>query len=256
MKETGFIEIKQSRIYYEQEIISDSADDPTLVFLHDALGSVKQWKDVPSQIADRLKMNALVYDRVGSGESDPFVSSRPLNYLELEATEMLPVLLDTLKIKNPWIIGHSDGGSIGLIFASRFHASGLICEAAHIYVEDQTIEGVKATKDNKDKITKGLMPYHKEKTESLFEAWTGTWLSDSYRKWDISEKLKNISCPVLILQGDSDEYATEEQAMAIRTKVGGRSELNFITDCGHIPHQEKKEEVIHCITSFIQRHTQ
>lgn len=224
---------------------------PAIVFLHDALGSIRQWKDFPHLIVERTGLRALLYNRRGHGGSSPLSANRTPGYLHREATEELPALLRKVEIENPILFGHSDGGSIALIYAAHFSTAALITEAAHVIVEDRTIRGIRMASRERYHLLNALRKYHGEQTEALFDAWTDTWLDPGFRDWDILDLLPRIKCPALIIQGADDEYGTEEQVWAAATGIGPQSKALLISNCGHIPHREAPEKIIDQVTKFI-----
>jgi len=230
---------------------------PWLVFLHEGLGCIELWKDFPLKLAKATGLNAIVYDRQGYGGSDQLDLPRPVNYLEIEALYFLPELLSKLNISNSILVGHSDGGSIALIYAGKYPCAGVISEAAHIYVEEITIEGIKKAKSNPDLqlVKEKLKKYHGVKTDDIFSAWADTWLSESFGEWNISDMLKGINCPVLLIQGMDDEYATPIHIKKIiEAMPNARKVDSFLPEnCGHIPHFQSTEAVMEKMIQFIQQ---
>src|SRR5438067_4666000 len=104
---------------------------PTFVFLHEGLGSSRQWRDFPAEVAAATGCRALVYDRYGYGQSDVLAEPRrTVRFMHDEALHALPGLLASLRIDHPLLIGHSDGASIALIHAGAGHAArGVIAMA-------------------------------------------------------------------------------------------------------------------------------
>lgn len=227
---------------------------PTVVFLHEGLGSIEMWHDFPAAIIEATGCDALLYDRWGHGKSDPFDSSRTLRYVHDEALDSLPQVLAELKVDDAILIGHSDGGSIALIFAAEFPhlARGLISEAAHVFVEEITLEGIREavriyqTTDLKKKLKR----YHGDKTESIFRAWSDTWLAPQFKHWNIEDCLPKINCPLLVIQGEDDQYATEAQVEAITRQVA-ESRSIIIPNCAHTPHKEARDIVVKEMTEFV-----
>jgi pimeloyl-ACP methyl ester carboxylesterase len=229
--------------------------NPTLVFLHDSLGCITLWRDFPEQLARLTNCHALMYDRQGYGKSSHFSDQkRTNNYLDEEA-DLLPELLRICEVEKAILFGHSDGGSIALIAAAKFPelAQAIITEGAHVFVEDVTLAGIHEAEklyqqtDLKDRLTK----YHGNKTGSVFRAWAETWLSDDFRSWNIEKYLPRISCPMLIMQGEKDEYGTEKQVEAIIQASPGNATAHLIPDIGHTPHKEAAEEVLAVSAIFI-----
>ncbi len=230
---------------------------PTLVFLHDSLGSVQLWRDFPQKLAVNTQCNVLLYDRLGHGKSKPMPTyKRPTNYLELEA-DVLNDLLTTLQIDDAILFGHSDGGTIALLTASKYSKKikAVITEAAHIFVENITLNGIyEAIESYKDtNLPERLAKYHLGKVDTLFKAWTETWTRSDYRDWNIESFLSNIVCPLLFIQGEADEYGTLEQVEKTISQVNGKSEKFIIPSIGHTPHKETPEIVLEKTTKYIQK---
>jgi len=232
-------------------------DVPTIVMLHEGLGSVALWKDFPHALAARTGCGVLGYSRFGHGNSEKQVEKRPVNFMHHEGEVVLPELLDKLGVIKPILLGHSDGGSIALIFAGRYpeHTRGLILEAPHVFVEEYGLASIRAAKtafeftDFRAKLAR----YHAHVDET-FWAWNDIWLDPEFPKWNIEEYLDSIRCPVLCIQGEQDEYGTRAQVDTIVTKVPG-AELLMLPDCGHSPHRDQREATLASITQFVSRLT-
>ena len=228
---------------------------PTLVFLHEGLGSIEMWHDFPTILAETTACDCLIYDRWGHGRSDPLDVKRTLGYVHGEALDSLPEVLDHSHVDDAILIGHSDGGSIALIFAAEYPevTRGIITEAAHVFVEETTLQGIREalviynTTDLKQKLTR----YHGDNTEKIFRAWSDTWLQPDFRSWDIQDCLPKIKCPLLVIQGEDDQYGTAAQVEAITSQVTGKSKPLLIPNCGHIPHKEARDRVVREMTEFI-----
>ncbi len=243
------------RIWYETVDIAGSS--PVLVFLHEGLGCREMWKDFPERLCRRTGCPGLVYDRLGYGRSSPSRSTRTIHYLHEYALFELPFLLEQSIPGRPYIlIGHSDGGSISLIHAAErpVNLKGIITEAAHVFVEPLTVSGIRdANKAFTDGRLAGLSRYHGDKTENIFRSWSDTWLSRSFRTWNIEYLLPSIRCPVLVIQGQDDHYGTRRQVDAIVSGVSGIAETVMVADCGHSPHRECPEIVAAAMSLFIGR---
>lgn len=252
MESEGYIKTDRGSVFYQQIKRTDDPLAPTLVFLHDALGSVAQWKSFPLLLSLKTNLNALVIDRIGYGKSDPSTDNRTKDYLQLEAKEVLPRILSALKVKDPILIGHSDGGSIALIYAMTHKPYAVICEAAHAYIEEETLQGIRNAITQRDKLIDKLKKYHGDKTNTLFNQWATTWLKPEFRDWNIVRDLNKINCPVFILQGAQDEYATPDHINTIKKGIGKNASTYLIQNCGHIPHLEAESKTLSTITAFIQ----
>ncbi|MBD8082824.1 alpha/beta fold hydrolase [Chryseobacterium caseinilyticum] len=229
---------------------------PTIVFLHDSLGCVQLWRDFPVKLSLATECNILIYDRLGYGKSDPMLSSkRTLYYLEEEA-EILNDLLSILDIREAILFGHSDGGSIALLTAAKYpdNIKALICEAAHIFVEEVTLKGIYDALDAYDNtdLPQRLEKYHGEKVDTIFKAWVETWMSDDFRKWNIESYLSDIISPLLFIQGEADEYGTLAQVDRTVSQVGGIAEKIILPDVGHTPHKQLSEKTIKISADFLK----
>jgi len=232
------------------------ADAPTLVFLHEGLGSIELWREFPRQLCEATGLEGFLYDRQGYGKSSPMQYERGANYLDEEAQNILPTLLNKADIQNVILVGHSDGGTIALLFAGHFpeRVSGIISEAAHVFMEEQTIRGVRNARMSYEltNLRSRLAPYHGEKTGALFDFWSKTWLSPDFKDWNIEDELQNVRCPVLAIQGTEDRYATERQARTIVDKTAGRAQSFFVHGGSHTPHAYK-DDVLPVMKDFVQQ---
>jgi pimeloyl-ACP methyl ester carboxylesterase len=227
----------------------------TLVFLHEGLGSIGQWRDFPLLLAEATGLGALVYERYGFGGSDPLQEPRDARYLEQEAHVSLPELLAVCGVTAPILIGHSDGGTIALLYAAQFpdHPRGMITEAAHVYVEELSLAGIReaAKAFETGNLREKLERFHGDRTSSMFYGWSDTWQSPEFREWNIEGRLGNIRCPLLAIQGELDEYGTASHLQALCDGVQGPVERLMIPECGHIPHHQARETVLLEMTRFI-----
>jgi pimeloyl-ACP methyl ester carboxylesterase len=260
LQEKGnYISADEVRLYFEyinKPLLSENT--PLLVFLHEGLGSVAQWKDFPLLLCEKLKLPGLLYDREGYGKSSELKSGRQIDYLHLQAQKVLPEIFNQLKLKHhkKILIGHSDGGSIAIIHAGSFHEniSAVITMASHQFVEDITVKGLKEAIEsyNKGRLQELLKKYHGDKTDSLFHAWSDTWTRKEFLTWNIENYLSDISCPCLGIQGVDDPYGSVAQLESIKKHVKN-SEIYHVPHCGHIPHLQAKEDVLKKINEFISQ---
>lgn len=229
---------------------------PLLIFLHEGLGSIAQWKEFPAHLCATTGHQGLVYERYGYGNSTPLAESRVPYYLENEGLQVLPALLRELEITRPVIlVGHSDGGSIALVAAATSpQVVGVITEAAHVFVEQISIDGIKdAVKfyESSDKLKNALTRYHGDHVESTFRGWSDLWLSDAFRKWNIEQYVLRIDCPVLAIQGEDDEYGTKKQVDSIVACSMKSAKGLMVPNCGHAPHHQQPEIVLKAMVEFI-----
>jgi pimeloyl-ACP methyl ester carboxylesterase len=227
--------------------------EPTLVFLHEGLGSIRQWRDFPEKVALATGCRALVYDRYGYGNSDVLEEERVgVGFMHDGAIKELPELLKNLDIENPILIGHSDGASIALIYAGVHPARGVAVLAPHVFVEEAGLQSIKAIDGSFE--TSGLPgrlgKYHRD-ARKTFHLWADAWLDPAFRQWNIEAYLPGIRCPVLAIQGEDDEYGSMAQLDAIQRQVGGSCELLKLPQCGHSPHKDQPEKVLNSVAAFI-----
>lgn len=239
----------------EIESVSGLNDKPTLVFLHEGLGSIAQWGSFPSHLCAATGCSGFLYERSGYGNSDPDSGEWPMDYLETE-TDILHGVLNGCNVKNPVLIGHSDGGTIAILYAARHseRLKGVITEAAHIFIEDVTLKGiVEAVKVYENSgLKEKLAKYHGDKTDAVFWRWANRWLDPAFRGWNVEASLSGITCPLMVIQGKGDEYATLAQVDGITSQVSGPVKGIIIEDCGHVPHHQARKRVIEEMAGFIK----
>jgi pimeloyl-ACP methyl ester carboxylesterase len=240
-----------------------AAPMPTLVFLHEGLGSVALWKDWPEKVCEALGCEGWVYSRRGYGQSEGIADVRgtgrlPANYMHQEALQVLPDLLSALNISNPLLIGHSDGGTIALIHASQNPVAGCVVMAPHVLVEEISIEAISQARNNFDKLRPRLAAFHKD-VDIAFWQWNDVWLSQAFRNFDIRPLLHKIQAPLMALQGNDDPYGSMAQIEEIALNAP-HTQLVKIENCGHSPHKDQPEKVLQALKYFssslgkIQRH--
>ena len=233
----------------------DRSDRPVTVLLHEGLGSIAMWKQFPQQLAERTGCRVLAYSRYGHGGSDKLMESRPVSFMHHEGEVVLPELLDKLGIVQPILLGHSDGGSIALIFAGRYpeRPQALILEAPHVFVEDLSVASITQAKVNYQttNLREKLARYHAH-VDATFWGWNHIWLDPAFRSWNIEEYLPAIRCPVLCIQGEQDEYGTIAQVQAVQARVPG-CEVLMLPNCKHSPHRDHPELTLARIGDFVAR---
>lgn len=246
------------RLYAERLLPPQASAGPTLVFLHEGLGSIGQWRDFPAQLCALTHLPGLVYERWGFGHSDPLTSPRPSDYLQQEAEHSLPEVMAACGVTEPAILfGHSDGASIALLFAAADPQQTLavISEAGHVFVEEICLTGIREVRTiyEQGNLRKNLHRYHGENTDAMFWGWCDTWLRPDFRHWNIEARLPLIACPTLLIQGADDEFATRAQLDAIAAGVAGPKEVLWVPDCAHVPHHQARETILTAASTFIER---
>jgi pimeloyl-ACP methyl ester carboxylesterase len=255
----GFVEAGGHRLEYRL-IAAGKRGLPTLVFLHEGLGSLAMWRDFPAQVAALSGCRTLVYSRYSYGRSDPLERPHGVDYMHREARVVLPDLLAALEIEEPLLVGHSDGASIALIYAGtpetngRNPAVGVVAMAPHVFVEDVTVESIAEARTawETTDLPKRLGRYHAD-ADGAFRGWNDIWLHPDFRAWTIEEVLANVTCPVLAIQGLDDQYGTMAQLDAIERGVAGTVERLELTECKHSPHRDRADSTRNAILNFVSQ---
>lgn len=230
---------------------------PTIIMLHEGLGCVAMWRDLPERLAQATGCGVLAYSRFGYGASAPAVLPRPLTYMHEEALDGLGQILDQTGIRRAVLLGHSDGGSIATIYAGGvqdFRLRGIVLIAAHFFVEDMTIASIEAAKtayENTD-LPQKLGRYHRD-PDHAFWGWNGAWLDQRFRGWRIDDFIPTIRVPVLLLQGSADEYGSLAQFALFQAEAYCPVETCVIAGAGHAPHASHGAETLAAIVEFVER---
>ena len=247
-----YIFIDDIKIEVKSIIHKNSTLEP-IVFLHEGLGSVALWKDFPKEIYSITKRDVIIYSRLGMGNSSPLKLARKFDYMHQEALYFLPKILNSLKIANPILMGHSDGASIALIYAGNGNkVKSMLLEAPHVFVEDISIRGIKDAKElwKNSNLKEKLSKYHKD-PEGAFTGWCNAWLSKKFKYWNIEKYLSSISVPILLIQGNEDTYGTLQQLERIENNTTGYVERYELENCGHSPHTQYPKEISKKIQTFL-----
>lgn len=233
------------------------AGAPSIVFLHEGLGCLGMWRDFPGRMAAATGCGALVYSRMGYGASEPVRGPRAVRFMHDEALDVLPAVIERFKLEEVVLFGHSDGASIAVIYAgARFRpVRALILEAPHVFVEPVCVERIAriAQEYETTRLPERLARYHGANTDSMFRTWTDVWVRPEFRQWNIEEYLPAIESPVLVVQGEDDEYGTLKQVDAVLTQVRGPATSLVLPRCGHSPHSDRPDEVLEAAARFVRQ---
>jgi pimeloyl-ACP methyl ester carboxylesterase len=231
------------------------ANGPIVVFLHEGLGSVAMWRDFPAAFCAANRLRGFVCSRPGYGRSTPRPASErwASDFMHVQAQTVLPALLREVGIARPWLFGHSDGGSIALLYAARHeNVAGVVAVAPHLFVEDVSVASIRAARvayETTD-FRQRLARYHDD-VDSAFYGWNDAWLSPEFRAWNIEAEIATIACPVFAVQGVDDEYGTLAQVRAIARLLPHRTTVLELERCGHSPHRDRPDALIREAGRFI-----
>ncbi len=254
-----FLDMETHRLEYEWH--GPPPDEaPTLVFLHEGLGSVSSWRDYPARLAERAGCGALVYSRLGYGESDPAPLPRPVRFMHEEALVGLPAVLDRLGVREPILVGESDGASIALIFVGSAagrsrRVRALLLESPHVFVEEVCLQSIAAAAQSfrHGDLRRALARHHRRDVDATFRGWSGVWLDPAFRSWNIEELLPEIEVPILAIQADADPYGTLRQVETVAACCRGVVEVRVLPLGGHSPHREDPALVLEAMARFLER---
>jgi len=226
----------------------------TLIFLHEGLGSAGLWRDFPAILAERTGCGAIVYSRYGNGFSEPLSETRETRYMHDEALVVLPALLKALDINDAVLVGHSDGASIAIIFASEHPDAvrGAILEAPHVFVEDLSVRSIAAIRaEYESGDLRARMRRHHTDADRTFYGWNDIWLAPAFRDWNIETYAAHLRAPILAIQGNDDEYGTFAQIESL-TRLSTRStDRLLLSHCGHSPHRDRAALTLSVSTAWI-----
>jgi pimeloyl-ACP methyl ester carboxylesterase len=253
---SGFLRIGSSDLEYR--MIGPAPEQaPTIVMLHEGLGSAGLWGDFPDKLAVATGGGVLVYSRAGYGDSTPVKLPRPLDYMHVEALDILPKLLERIGFRRGLLLGHSDGASIAAIYAGGVQdhrVRGVAMIAPHFVVEDisvTSIAEIKRAYETTD-LRARLKRWHGD-VDNAFYGWNDAWLDPKFRNWDISEYLAYIRVPVAILQGADDQYGTIRQIEIAQEECYCPVDVTIIPGAGHSPHREAPGATLDAISEFAKR---
>jgi pimeloyl-ACP methyl ester carboxylesterase len=255
----GWIRAGQKRLEVRR-LGPDPESAPTLVFLHEGLGCASLWRDFPERLAAATGMGALVFSRAGYGRSDACELPRPLDYLEREALDVLPELVERAALRDYHLVGHSDGGSIALVFAGSAPRPGLgsvITEAAHVFNEEVCIASAHKIRERyvEGGLRERLKRHHGDNVDVAFYGWNDAWTDPAFLAMNLEAYLPEVRVPCLVTQGLDDAYGTPAQVDAIEEGVSGPVVSWLIPNCGHAPHRDQPGAVLEAMTRFLLAHS-
>jgi pimeloyl-ACP methyl ester carboxylesterase len=256
LADPGFLTIGDQRLEYR--MIGPRPDQaPTLVMLHEGLGCVGMWGDFPDRLQAATGLGVFVYSREGYGQSSPAKLPRPLNFMHTEAQDTLPKILEAIGFQHGLLVGHSDGASIAAIYGGSHQdhrVSGIVLIAPHFIVEDVTISSIAEMRKAYDttELRARLARWHAD-VDATVHGWSDVWLKGDFRKWDLSEFLAYIRVPVLIVQGEGDQYGTVRQIEIAQEECTCPVEVALLPNAKHVPQREAPEATMKAIAEFVER---
>jgi len=256
LDDQGFLDLGAMRLEYR--MIGPRPDAaPTIVMLHEGLGCVGLWNEFPDKLAAATGAGVFVYSRAGYGKSSPVALPRPLTFMHDEGKEVLPRLLDAIGFRRGLLLGHSDGASIAAIYAGSVQdhrVRGLVLIAPHFFTEDMGLAEIARAKEAYETtdLRQKLARWHAD-VDNSFKGWNAAWLDPSFRKWDITEELAYIRVPILIVQGENDQYGTAKQIEVAKDECYCPVEVALLPDVRHSPHREAPDAALRVISEFANR---
>ena len=254
LNDSGFLQLGEQQLEYRM-IGPRPSSAPTIVMLHEGLGCVGLWGDFPDKLQQTTGCGVFVYSRAGYGQSSPVPLPRPLTYMHDAAREMLPRLLDKIGFQRGLLLGHSDGASIAAIYAGSHQdhrVGGLVLMAPHFFTEDVGIAAIAEAKkayETTDLRAK-LARWHKD-VDVAFKGWNDAWLDPQFRKWDITEQLAYIRVPMLVVQGEDDQYGTVKQIEVAERECYCPVEVALLSGAKHNPAREAPEATLKTVSDFV-----
>lgn len=246
--------LPQGELFIQKWTPPSVLSDVPVVLLHDSLGCVGLWRDFPAILAAHIGREVIAYDRYGFGQSSGQTQPAQCDFIWREADTYFPCVKAALQIKHYVLLGHSVGGAMAIaIGASDSDCQGVITEAAQAFVEDITIEGIKAAQKafSVPGQVERLGKWHGDKASWVLSAWIDVWLSDAFADWSLKPCIADVTCPVLAIHGDKDEYGSKAFPEFISGHSSGPSQMVMLSDCGHVPHKEKQQQVLDLIAVFL-----
>jgi pimeloyl-ACP methyl ester carboxylesterase len=251
---SGFLAIDGAELEYRL-LGAQPSQAPCIVMLHEGLGSVGLWGDFPDKLHQATGASVFLYSRAGYGASSPVVLPRPLDYMQREARDGLPKLLDAIGFRDGILLGHSDGASIAVLYAGGrqdHRLKGVVLVAPHVIVEDISVASIAAIKTAYEttELKAKLARWHKD-VDNAFYGWNGAWLDPTFRAFDITDALAYIRVPVAVIQGADDQYGTARQVEIVRDECYCPVEITMLPEAGHAPHREAPETTLKAIVDFV-----
>lgn len=254
IESSGFAIAAGGRMYFQRWRPQDADGEP-IILIHESLGSVAGWRGFPAALAQACHREVIAYDRLGYGRSDPCTRLPDCRFIHDEATRQFPALLSACAIDRFTVFGHSVGGEMAVCMAAAHprRCMAVVSVSAQAFVEACTLAGIRAARERfrEPDVFARLQRLHGDKAGWVLDAWTKTWLSTAFTDWNVDAQLGAMACPLLVIHGTEDAYASQEQPRRMVRLAGGPSCLRMFQGCGHVPWREQGEQVLHEVTRFL-----
>jgi len=250
-----WIDTPHGRLFARRWMPTGGGAAAPIVLFHDSLGCVALWREFPGQLARASGREVIAYDRLGFGQSDAHPGTLARGFVEDEARQGFAALREQLGFERFVAFGHSVGGGMAVGCAAAFGTAceALVLESAQAFVEDRTLEGIRAAE--RDFARPGglerLAKYHGDKARWVLRAWVDTWLSDAFGDWNLDAQLARLQCPLLCLHGEQDEFGSARHPERFVARAAGPAAMKLLADCGHVPHRQKAAEVLVQVCAFL-----
>lgn len=256
----NFIHVPGGRVFVRRwhHLRPAARQRPPLLLLHESLGCVEQWRDLPAKLACACGRDVIAYDRLGFGRSSARDALPGFDFITEEVQMQFPALREALQLERFALFGHSVGGSMALAIAGE-HGDGcaaVVSESAQAFVEQRTLDGIVAGKarfTDADAFNR-LARYHGGKARWVLDAWTQVWTAPEFRGWSLDAELARVRCPVLVIHGDADDYGSLAFPQRIADRCDGPVTLDILRPCGHVPHRERTSDVLQATARFLEQH--
>ena len=248
------VETVVGQIFSKKWTPTTCISDVPVILLHDSLGAVDLWRRFPEKLATALERPVIAYDRLGYGKSQARKELPTFEFIEEEGTKYFPIIKSKLEVDEYFLFGHSVGGAMAInIAAEDAQCLGVITLAAQAYIEDLTTQGINEAKSlfQRPGQMERLIRWHGQKAQWVLSAWTEIWLHPDFQTWRL-HKVTSVSCPVLAIHGDKDEYGSVAFAEYIVGNSAGVSKVRIIKGAGHVPHKTEQAKVLLETIQFIQ----
>ena len=257
LESTGLLDLGDQQLDYR--FVGPQPDEaPTLVLLHEGLGSAGLWLDFPQKLSDATGCGVFAYSRAGYGASSAIELPRPLTYMHDEARDVLPRLLDAIGLKTGILIGHSDGASITAIFAGLYkdeRIKAISLMAPHFFTEDFALKEIRVARDlyEQGDLKRKLARWHTH-VDCAFYGWNSSWIHPGFKDWNLTGFIPNISVPVQLIQGENDLYGTVAHVDVVVEKANVPTQKIMLENCGHSPYREAPEATLAALKNFARAH--